>query len=432
MENGTYLHPTEKAKRKREEHAKDVERAKVQRQMLTQNETKEEKKMRIEKEKRMKDERKRLTNIKEQENKQKKEEEKNTFFHSFLDIRVKPPNGYSFNFSIRSDGVSARLVYAKKIRVSNDRTNDWSNKTPKRGLYTIDQIKHFSKLSQSDMQVIGIDPGVYDLIHAVSFDEMLNAAQSKSFKYTSAERRFDRCSTLFTKRMCDEKSEHIKFAEQELSQYSSRSSYLNTLESYFTTRRLYMTDFYDFYGQFRYRIRRWKTFKKDQTSLSKKLVNKIQSMNDKGKTIILAYGAWANVSSKFKTKGIAPCIGIGLRRYLSKHFIVADTPEHYTSQTCSGCLGNCGPFKELEQQRRLEKLSMAVTDEEKKKASHYTIRSIRRCQNAECGVILHRDRNAARNIADNFIRLYDGKPPLRKQSKDDQKLEELTCGICFA
>ena len=57
--------------------------------------------------------------------------------------------------------------------------------------------------------------------------------------------------------------------------------------------------------------------------------------------------------SKFKTKGIAPCIGIGLRRYLSKHFIVADTPEHYTSQTCSGCLGNCGPFKELEQQFRL-------------------------------------------------------------------------------
>lgn len=81
---------------------------------------------------------------------------------------------------------------------------------------------------------------------------------------------------------------------------------------------------------------------------------------DEGKTMVLAYGAWSNVSSKFKHKGIAPCIGIGLRRYLSKHFIVADTPEHYTSQTCSGCLGKCGPFRELEERRRQDKLSMAV------------------------------------------------------------------------
>ena len=47
-------------------------------------------------------------------------------------------------------------------------------------------------------------------------------------------------------------------------------------------------------------------------------------------------------------KGIAPCIGIGLRRRLAKEFIVADVPEHYTSQTCSKCFGKCGPFHELE------------------------------------------------------------------------------------
>jgi len=40
-------------------------------------------------------------------------------------------------------------------------------------------------------------------------------------------------------------------------------------------------------------------------------------------------------------------------------------------------------------------------------------------KNAECGVILHRDRNAASNIADNFCRLYEGNP---SGSRPRQKL----------
>ena len=43
-----------------------------------------------------------------------------------------------------------------------------------------------------------------------------------------------------------------------------------------------------------------------------------------------------------------------VRRRLSKHFVVVDTPEHYTSQTCSVCHCQCGPFTELEEQRRKE------------------------------------------------------------------------------
>ena len=69
------------------------------------------------------------------------------------------------------------------------------------------------------------------------------------------------------------------------------------------------------------------------------------------------------------------------------------------------------------------------TEEEQEKAKRYTIRSIRRCQNAECGVILNRDRNAAANIALNFRRLYHGLAPLKKQSAIDEKLEKLTCSV---
>jgi hypothetical protein len=50
------------------------------------------------------------------------------------------------------------------------------------------------------------------------------------------------------------------------------------------------------------------------------------------------------------------------------------------------------------------------------------IRGLRRCQNVECGVILHRDRNAAINIATNFRRLYSGQPLLRQATAADIKL----------
>ena len=50
------------------------------------------------------------------------------------------------------------------------------------------------------------------------------------------------------------------------------------------------------------------------------------------------------------------------------------------------------------------------------------IRGLRRCQSVECGVILHRDRNAAINIATNFRRLYSGQPLPRQATAADIKL----------
>ena len=68
---------------------------------------------------------------------------------------------------------------------------------------------------------------------------------------------------------------------------------------------------------------------------------------------------------------------------------------------------------------RKELKAKATTDHEKKKAAYHKFRRLRRCQNAECGVILHRDRNAASNIAENFYRL---KPCLGKLTAQKTQL----------
>ena len=96
------------------------------------------------------------------------------------------------------------------------------------------------------------------------------------------------------------------------------------------------------------------------------------------------------------------------------------------------CFRKCGPFKELEKERREIRKEQATTPEERKKASHLKIRSIRRCQNAECGVILHRDRNAASNIATNFKLFYKELSPLRTLTKMEERMVELSCGVCLS
>ena len=418
--NGTYLNPNEKKKLKAEEK----ERWKQERKAILATETKEQKKKRVADEKEQATARKKQKYEKRMTTIEAELETNREFFGNFMNIKIHPPKGYVFANSFKTDGISARLFY-KKIR--GGRVIEG---IPKRGLYTIDQMKHLSKLDVDDMQIIGIDPGMRDLIHAVDLDHMLNRA--KSVTYTSAQRRSERASSQFARCMQNEKSELIKGAEQELSQYNSRSNYRYKLMDFFHKRHVHMEAFFAFYERSRYRTRRWRSFKKDQQSVSN-LINQIKGMKNKDdpRTMILAYGSWVNASATFNPKGIAPCIGIGLRRRLAKEFIVVDTPEHYTSQTCCKCFQKCGPFKELEEARRKERMLLATDEKEKKKASRLHVRGIRRCQNAECGAILHRDRNGACCIAINCRRIWRGEPRIRKLTAEDIQLEKLQCAVCL-
>ena len=95
------------------------------------------------------------------------------------------------------------------------------------------------------------------------------------------------------------------------------------------------------------------------------LIDRIKSMQTK-ETMVLAYGSAVKAISTFSPKGVAPCINMGLRYRLSKHFVVVDTPEHYTSMTCSKCHCRCGPFEALETERRVKLVEKASSEEETK------------------------------------------------------------------
>ena len=104
-----------------------------------------------------------------------------------------------------------------------------------------------------------------------------------------------------------------------------------------------------------------------------KLIEKIDKMHDKNdkRKLVLAYGAWGLVAGRPNTvgnKGTPPAIGKGLMKKLALHFVVAPTPEHYTSKTCVKCMGMCGPQKTLKTKNGKE------------------IRGLRVCQHEGCGL----------------------------------------------
>ena len=88
-------------------------------------------------------------------------------------------------------------------------------------------------------------------------------------------------------------------------------------------------------------------------------------------------------------------------RKLSKRFVVAPTPEAYTSKTCCQCLSACGPWVEVEE--KMEK----------------KIRGLRRCTQRDCMLPLNRDKNGAANIATNFLRLMRDEAPIRSMTDGD-------------
>ena len=58
---------------------------------------------------------------------------------------------------------------------------------------------------------------------------------------------------------------------------------------------------------------------------------------------------------------------------LAKEFVVANVPEHYTSQTCLKCFGKCGPFhglKVLQRSSVAQKKKKNVPPKKKKRTMH--------------------------------------------------------------
>ena len=289
---------------------------------------------------------------------------------------------------------------------------------PRRGIWCIDALK---ALSRDEYTVVGVDPGVHELVHASRFENP--ERQTHHARYTLRERRKDMRVAQYAKEAREGKPDAVVMGEQQLCRFNSRASTLAGFLEYCTCRRSFLDASLAFYGTADHRHRRRKSGIKRHQSESK-LVGRLAALQtDRKKPIVLAYGSWGLTSSR-PFKGVPPSKGVGLMRHLAKHFVVVPTPEHFTSKLCPSCGGLCDAHPSLRRRVKKRRADCSVVD------AYHEIRGLRVCQNEDCKLHLNRDRMAAHNIATNYARLARDEPPLRAHSADDAELNRLQCAMC--
>ena len=314
---------------------------------------------------------------------------------------------WQFDFAFSTDGVCARVQMQKpqKAAPAAPRAS-----LPTRGYWAIDELKRVARLEQ--LHVVGVDPGKRELVVAVDMDDHTGCS---SVRYTQQQRQFEMRSKQYRHEGTVDKPAAVQQSEAQLSAFRSRSADLDTFSAYCAKRHEQLEPTLAFYAHLGHRQRRWKTCIKTQQS-EERLYQRLEGIQKKGdaRTLVLAYGSWGLVAGRPEmacNKGIPPCIGVGLMRKLAKRFVVAITPEAWTSKTCCKCLGECGPWAEVEEKRGKK------------------IRGLRLCQTEDCRLPINRDRNGATNIGTNFKRLFEGKGSIRSMNEEDLELHRLN--LCF-
>jgi hypothetical protein len=321
------------------------------------------------------------------------EDENRQLFGQILDLRAaRVHRRQRFDYAFTTDGVCARLQMRSATPHEGLLTQ-----LPRRGIWAIDQLKHVSRVEE--MHVVGVDPGKRELIVGVSMEN----PQATPVRYTQKQRLRDTRSRQYADETAREKPSSVLAAERALTGYNSRSPSLDAFCAYCGKRHETLDECLRFYSHLGHRHRRWKTAIKTQQS-EERLYKQLEALQQDERPVVLAYGSWGMVAGRAGAvcnRGNPPCIGVGLMRKLAKRFVVAPTPEAYTSKTCCRCLGSCGPWTEVEEEQGRK------------------IRGLRRCTQRDCTIPLNRDRNGATNIGTNFQRLMCEEPPIRSMTEED-------------
>ena len=353
--------------------------------------------------------------------------EKHELFATLVDLKnAGVARRHLFDYAFTTDGVGARVqMRTRGAPNSNKSTRDQASKPrrpsatrsqpttmPKRGIWAIDQLKHATRVDE--VHAIGVDPGKRELVVCVDMNR--TEERANTVRYTQMQRIDETGSRIFTKKAHERKPEHVRQIEEGLAGCNSRTATAAGFKEYCEKRHAGLEACLHFYSRLQHRIWRRRRCINAQKS-EEKLYKRIETFRQHDKRpLVLAYGSWGQVAGRpgaACNKRLPPTIGVGLMRKLARRFVVAITPEAYTSKTCCVCLGGCGPWKELEATRGQK------------------IRGLRCCTQQGCMIPLNRDRNGAINIGINFLRQMTDAPLLRPMTDHDLAHRQTKAGLCL-
>lgn len=232
---------------------------------------------------------------------------------------------YTFNYTMQTDGVGCSLLFVR---------NDYKEKkygirieTYEESIPYIDDISEYQLEILKQKKIITADPGRKYLMYMMD-DE------GNSLKYSCMAR--DTESLAKRNRrilMTNKKNNSIVGKEAELSNHCCKTISIEKFKAFikckYETNQLTSV----FYEQELYRKMNWRKKVYRQKS-EDKFLNNIENVFGAKEDIVVCIGDWSN---KNTIKGLAPSMGVGLKKIIRKRYTTLLLDEYNTSKKCSHC-----------------------------------------------------------------------------------------------
>jgi hypothetical protein len=251
----------------------------------------------------------------------------------------------------------------------------------------IDQLDNEELEELRYYRLVGIDPGMSDLLYCVDSDKR----NQKKFRYSQNARRFETKLKRYRKILQDKKrSEHrndmvegrtIMEWEATMSEFNHKTLNFDAFKTYIQNKNTLNWRLAPFYNRDLWKKLKLGSYIKSQETEAR-MLNKFKKLFGAPETAFVCIGDWAQKNHR---RHMEPVKGLGFRSLFRKAgYKVYLVDESYTSSKCSACeVGVCAKFRRCNNPR---------PHREGRILRHGLVK----CSN--CARLWNRDVNAASNI----------------------------------
>jgi transposase len=298
-------------------------------------------------------------------------------------------NGYAFHHMIVTDGVGVSILFHREdllrsripktgflpSQKTGFRAGEILKKIVKEEKY-IDELEDYSSIK--DKKLVGIDPGMEDLIYCVNG----NSKKSKHFRYSRFQRDEESKLKKYKKLILSKKEEKIIELETELSMYNRKTLDITEFKKYIKKKNSVNHNLFNFYKNKIFRKLKFGGYI-NRTKSEQRMMKKFKKIFGTPEEVVICFGDW---EQKHHMKYKEPTKGKGMRKLFRKSgYKVFLVDEFRTSCRCSKCHGG-----------ECEKFMLRYPEDEN--ASLQLVHGLLRCKNVNCSCVWNRDRNGASNI----------------------------------
>jgi len=257
--------------------------------------------------------------------------------------------GYKFHFLIETDGVGCSILLSKKIEKNLE-----NNKIKEKYIQDLTDVE---LILLKDKKLVGIDPGLSDLLFACKEKNKNN--KPVVFRYTQNQRRVETKIKKHRKELHIHKTKEkikgktIEQWESELSSFNKKTLNLDSYVSYLKKKNEINDIICKFYQKNLYRVHKLHKYSANQRSEAR-MIHKFKEMFGPPEKTIIGIGDYEQLKHM---KYVEPVKGKGFREVFRKAgYQIYLIDEFRTSMMCSYCQNKddyCEKFRKREHRKYL-------------------------------------------------------------------------------